>query len=288
MSPKESNEARSSRSAAFAVAQFVALGAFVAILVPFLQHVRDRSYYREIVYALKFSPDCSLLARSSTEGLALFDTASGRLKTVVGPEAAEVVFSPDSRWLVSGNWNGLVTVWDVATGKRVADLRAHTTTITGIAFSPDGKTLATASEDGTVCLWDLESTGSPMTWHHDGQVDSVAFSPDGKTLATGGEDSTTRDNVIKLWDSVTRELRCEVRGLGRGYVRWMAFSPDSKILATTTVDDGDVGLFDAATSNRITTLRGQADRYGTGFMSEPVFSKDGKLLALIKFTTIVI
>jgi WD40 repeat protein len=63
-----------------------------------------------------------------------------------------IVFSPDGRLLAAADWNGTVTLWDVASGDRRLTIADHKAGVTAAAFSPDGTTLATGSEDKTLRL----------------------------------------------------------------------------------------------------------------------------------------
>jgi WD40 repeat protein len=44
-------------------------------------------------------------------------------------------------------------VYEIASGKELLTLRAHTEAVNSVAFSPDGKRLASASSDHSIKVW---------------------------------------------------------------------------------------------------------------------------------------
>lgn len=66
-----------------------------------------------------------------------------------------VAFSPDGRLLAASDWNGTVTLWNVASGAREKTITDHQAGVLAVAFAPDGATLATGSEDRQLRLWKL-------------------------------------------------------------------------------------------------------------------------------------
>jgi len=58
-----------------------------------------------------------------------------------------VAFSPDGRWLAAGDRDGLVTIWNTATGELAHRLRGHIASVPALAFAPDGVRVASASDD---------------------------------------------------------------------------------------------------------------------------------------------
>jgi WD40 repeat protein len=104
--------------------------------------------------------------------------------------------SPDDCFLVTGDRNGTVKVWDLATLQPIGTLPGHTDEVQRAVFAPDSRTLATCSKDRTVRLWDV------ATWReqaclrgHELTVTSVAFSPNGTRLASAG-----RDQRLVVWE----------------------------------------------------------------------------------------
>ena len=94
-----------------------------------------------------------------------------------------VAFSPDGSLLASASADGLVQLWNPDTETLEVTLEVHIDRVLSVAFSPDGSLLASASADGLVGLWDPHTPQLKATLGHESPVLSVAFSPDGDLLA---------------------------------------------------------------------------------------------------------
>jgi WD40 repeat protein len=70
-----------------------------------------------------------------------------------------VRFLPDSAWLVTGDAEGTVRVWDVGQGSLRAIHRGSTAAVVDLAVRPDGKRLAASMEDGAVYVWSDPASG---------------------------------------------------------------------------------------------------------------------------------
>ena len=141
--------------------------------------------------AIAFSRDGKLLLIGMQDGsLFVLDAATGGLQTSesFGQGITSIAIARDGQTVAValGDREGVVQLWDPATGKTRAELRGHQDVVTHVAYSPDGKSLLTASADQTVRLWSAEGHLLKTLKGHLGEVDTAEFSPDGEKIVTGG------------------------------------------------------------------------------------------------------
>jgi WD domain, G-beta repeat len=111
-----------------------------------------------------FSPDGSYLLDWDDQGVAVIrDPVTARRKRTfnTGYEHVRVfALSPDGLWLAIGCPDGMVSLWDVATGRQVWAKYGHTGEVTRVSFAGPGR-LVTSSRDLTALLWDLTAVRTP-------------------------------------------------------------------------------------------------------------------------------
>ena len=114
------------------------------------------------VFSIAYSPDGTTLASSfppaaRTPLVHLWNVATGTLRYTFehGSIATVVAYSPDGRTIATGNYEGIIHLWNAANGDFIKRFTGHIDRVESIAFSPDGRILASGSYDGTVLLWGL-------------------------------------------------------------------------------------------------------------------------------------
>ena len=64
-----------------------------------------------------------------------------------------LIFSPDSKRLISGGKDGTVKLWDVESGQEIFSYKGHPGDVTSLTIGADGRNLITTANDGSVRYW---------------------------------------------------------------------------------------------------------------------------------------
>jgi len=228
------------------------------------------------------------------------------------PLTAALAFSADGRRLAAagstvkpggphGLPGGVVTFWNVETGKELWRFDHLSTIAAAIAFSPDGKYVAAGAwgapselpEPGQAAVWNTETgellhsfrVKAAIDWNESlYSIADVAFDPTSTRLATAVSDGT-----VRLWElSSGRTIMTLPAHRGEpidisdptGWiavpdkvVRCVAFSPDGSRLAAAGYERV-VRIWNAETGEET-----DAFRFDVPWIGDLAFSPDGRQLA---------
>lgn len=181
------------------------------------------------ISALAWQPAGACLAAAYFGGVCLWepedDVVQKEFPYANGIHA--LVWSPDNRWLVSGNQDPSVHLW-LPEEDQEFHMSGYEGKVKELAFDHTGRWLATGGgRDG--CVWDCSGRGpegrEPVMLPHEQRVCAVAFQHAHGLLATA-----STDGVLQLWSVDRRQpLRATVR-LPSPATR-LAWSPDDEFLA---------------------------------------------------------
>ncbi|MER5622366.1 serine/threonine-protein kinase [Streptosporangium sp. NPDC002544] len=176
------------------------------------------------------SPTGEPAASPSASGL-IPPGPDGPLVLENGNTVQGLAVSADGRLVAAGCWDGKVRLWEVPTGKMIAELDDRTSYVEGVALSPDGRTLISVGgvTDTKAHVWDVASRRR-VSKSVIGSV-FVRFGPDGEQFVTG-----SGYEWVRLWRTSDRK-QSGASMRHTELVRNAAFSPDGRLLATAGWDD---------------------------------------------------
>jgi WD40 repeat protein len=161
--------------------------------------------------ALLLMPDRKGVLSSTADGqLMMWDARSGKIiGRFPGPESWQslepirlLAADRQGQWLVSGNWSGTVSVWNLAQGSIVRTIVGHKKAISAIDLNATADYVASGSSDRLIKVWNLK-TGKliRVLKGHQAEVTTLEFSPTQSWLISG-----SRDRTIRVWDVKTGAL----------------------------------------------------------------------------------
>ncbi len=117
--------------------------------------------------------------------------------------------------------SGPIEIFEIKTGRHIADLPGHAGGANRVAFSADGKTLASGGMNGDIKLWDVASQKLIRTLAGGASPAlALAFSPNGSLLV-----SSTKEGAVNLWDLEDGQMLVTMISLGEGS-DWLQVTPD--------------------------------------------------------------
>ncbi len=216
--------------------------------------------------AARFSTDGTQFAIANTRGnLQLWKTGSPStiaLFPEYKPSAYSVVFSQDSKTLVSSHWGTTGKIfWDVANRKtqRIFPSLTERSSLRRTAtLCPFNELLAAETGDANIKIWNIDSeTLVAELTEHERHVISFSFSPIGKYLVSAGTEGELFVWDVENWEkqhSLTPdENERVVEARWRMGDKRVAFHPDGKQVAAISYND-KARIWDVESGKHLATL----------------------------------
>jgi WD40 repeat protein len=141
-----------------------------------------------------------------------------------------MAFSPSGKWLMTGNQDSSVHVWNTDNGTEM-HMRGFAVKVRQLAWHRASRWLATGGGP-TVAVWDCSGRGPEgrtpllLEWHSE-PISALHYQPEGDWLASGA-----RDGSIAIWSPTQRQNQISRAKIESGVTR-VVWSPNGKLLAAT-------------------------------------------------------
>jgi WD40 repeat protein len=181
------------------------------------------------ISALAWHPRGGCAAAAYFGGVCLWDAddAVAQKEYPYGNGILALAWSPDARWLVSGNQDPSVHLWMPESDVEL-QMSGYEGKVRHLSFDSASRWLATSGSQDA-CIWDCTGAGpegrEPVMLPHEAPVCGVAFQRTHSLLATASQDGT-----VVLWSPERRQpMRATVRMPTPATC--LAWSPDDRFLA---------------------------------------------------------
>jgi WD40 repeat protein len=181
------------------------------------------------ITALAWHPQGACAAVAYFGGVSLWDgdDALVQKEFAYGNGIHALAWSPDGRWLVSGNQDPSVHLWMPESDVEL-QMSGYETKVRHLSFDSASRWLATSGSQDA-CVWDCTGAGpegrEPVMLPHPAQVCGTAFQNSHGLLATASQDGS-----LMLWSPERRQpMRATVKMPAPSTC--LSWSPDDKLLA---------------------------------------------------------
>jgi WD40 repeat protein len=121
--------------------------------------------------------------------------------------------SPDGKWFVSGDNEGIIRMWDTSERVCTGRLSGHTDRVECLAVSPNADRFASGSRDRSIAIWDAKKRKRlHQLTGHSSKVNALCFLRAGSRLLSASYDTT-----VRLWDPIAGTSK----GIVGGHKRWI-------------------------------------------------------------------
>ncbi|RLM69342.1 Cysteine-rich receptor-like protein kinase 5 [Panicum miliaceum] len=167
-------------------------------------------------------------------------------------------FIEREKWVVAGDGDGTICVYNYNTKHQVANFKAHEGEVTSLAVHPSGPLVLSASDDHLIKLWNWEK-GWECTQTFEGHSDTVTqviFN----TVDTDSFASASLDHTIRIWDISTFESKIILSDHLDGLTCVHSCTGDIRQYLISGSLDRTAQIWDMEAERCVQTLKGHADR----------------------------
>ncbi|QDT03557.1 Chromosome partition protein Smc [Rubripirellula lacrimiformis] len=224
--------------------------------------------------AIAASPWAPLVAIAGQKQIVMYHSDSGELLGILPFDegvAQSLRFSRDGAFLIAGGGEhsvrGVVAVYDVKTGQRVAAVGDELDTVFGGDVNDNMTRIALGGPQKMLRIYDAtDGTQLFDLKKHTDWIYTVAYSPDGILIASGD-----RSGGLCVWEADSGRVYLDLTD-HKGAIMAVAWRDDSNVMASAS-EDGTVKLWDMVQGKAIKSISAHG-----GGVNSVAFDHEGRLV----------
>ena len=154
--------------------------------------------YEEKIDILKITQDGKYIVAVSSHNnkIIIWDFKNGKLLHKINISTNSINLSPDSKYIITGDNNKTLKIWDIKSGECLKTLQGHNKTISYVLISSNGEYIISADVSNIIKIWNNKSNECLRTIKvHDDNITSIVISENQNKILV-----ICNNYIIKIWD----------------------------------------------------------------------------------------
>lgn len=154
--------------------------------------------YEEKIDILKITQDGKYIVAVSSHNnkIIIWDFKNGKLLHKINISTNSINLSPDSKYIITGDNNKTLKIWDIKSGECLKTLQGHNKTISYVLISSNGEYIISADVSNIIKIWNNKSNECLRTIKvHDENITSIVISENQNKILV-----ICNNYIIKIWD----------------------------------------------------------------------------------------
>lgn len=181
-------------------------------------------------------------------------------------EQSNVMFNGNSRYLISGGIDNVISIWDIKSRTAKRTYKDHVNPVCYCLFNYNDNVIASASDHGEILITNVQTGVScePMTGSDTQAVRCLGYSLFSRHLLASASDS----GVINLWDTKEKKMLLKSFTDHKAPATGLSFSPLNDMLLCSTGLDKKIIFYDVTGKKTVKTINTEGPVTCCDFMND--------------------
>ncbi|MFY7910606.1 MAG: WD40 repeat domain-containing protein [Emticicia sp.] len=154
--------------------------------------IQKKITLKDAIKSIEYQKDGREILVNTGKNVSFYEVLSGKkMQTFKTTNAVLMTYNQPSQILATSHPDNTITVWNLATNKKLFVLNKHKGKITQIAINKDGSQLISSSVDKTIRVWDLKTGQETKKIVYDSAFNCVVYDLNENHIISASDDKKT-------------------------------------------------------------------------------------------------